>query len=62
VLLAFRGVLLYSLMDIYQHFGGKFYLHLQDKRILHLKIKAAVSSETLVNFYLAACPHIPGRQ
>jgi len=46
-------------MDIYQHFGEKCYLHLQDMIVLPLKIKSAVSSEMLINFYLAACPQHP---
>jgi hypothetical protein len=49
-------------MDIYQHFGKRCYLPLQDMMVLPLNIKAAVSSEMLINVYLAACPHIPGRQ
>jgi hypothetical protein len=44
----------YGLVDIYWHFGGTYYLHLQDGR------KAVCSSVIWVNIYQTTWYHLPG--
>jgi hypothetical protein len=44
----FWDVIPYSLVDMYQHFGGTWFLHLQDTGV---KMKAVYSSETLIPTY-----------
>jgi hypothetical protein len=55
----------YNLVEVYQHFRGTYYLHLQDQEVslldllFDLMMEAVCSSRTLVHFYQIIRHHIP---
>jgi hypothetical protein len=52
----FWDVIQYSLADMYQHFGGTCFFHLEDTGV---KMKAAYSFETMIPTYRTTQCHIP---
>jgi hypothetical protein len=55
----FWVIVLCSLVEVYQRFGGACCLHHQDNELITLMMEAESTSETSVNFYHTTCHNNP---